>query len=40
MMFYSGKSRFSDKIEKDKKKKLKTKIHYYHQNKKPSKRMS
>lgn len=31
MMFYSGKSRFSDKIEKDKKKKIKNKIHYYHQ---------
>ena len=30
-MFYSGKSRFSDKIEKDKKKKIKNKIHYYHQ---------
>lgn len=31
LMFYSGKSRFSDKIEKDKKKKIKNKIHYYHQ---------
>lgn len=31
MMFYSGKSRFSDKIEKDKKKNIKNKISYYHQ---------
>ena len=31
MMFYSGKSRFSEKIKKDKKKKIKYKIYYYHQ---------
>ncbi len=31
MMFYSGKSRFSDKIEKDKKKKIFDKINFYHE---------
>ena len=30
-MFYSGKSRFSDKIEKDKKKKIFNKIKFYHE---------
>ncbi len=31
MMFYSGKSRFSDKIEKDKKKRIQKKINHYHE---------
>lgn len=34
LMFYSGKSRFSDKIEKDKKKKIVDKIKFYHEIKK------